>query len=380
MTDQLQKYKAIKKANETLKKRGNRKYIAIAVALLAVVVLVGYSEYIAELIPFGGVHTYSVGGSAERKSKTMTDTVIVCNKNGITGISRSGREKWYIKEPLDKPLISAEKNKAAVSSLKSRTVYAISEDGKYNKILTEESVLNVKTNRRGDVVVIMDKQPYHGGAAVYDEKGSNVFTWWSGKGSLTDVALSDDGKTLAAAVLTRENNALKSSIIYFDVYGRKEKKTVLNCDGELISALSFKGGKLVAVSDAKTRILSASGETKSEINYEGGVLNLFDISEKGNLVFVTGSSSLDRNQTVSSYSAGGRLIGSFKFEGEINGISTNKGRIVITSGKNVVMSNRKGTRQKTKICDTDVYECSIFKFGNRIYLDEGDVAKLQFVR
>ncbi len=380
MTDQIQKYKAAKSAANTAKRGISRKYIAAAVIVLAVISFIGFWEYIAELIPVGSAYTYKLNNSAQRVSRAMKDTVVSCSKNGITGISRSGKEKWYIEASLDKPLISTEGNKAAVSSRKSKTVYTISGNGDYKSIMTEEPVLNVKIAENGSVAVIMDKEHYNGGVAVYNREGVNEFSWWSGQGSLIDAALSENGRKLAVAVLINEDNMLKSNIIYFDIMDKDSRKKVMTCENELVSALRWDGGRLIAVSDVRTRILSAAGEQKAEINYEGGVLNLFDISEKGNLVFVTGSSSLDRNQTVSSYTTGGRKKGSFVFDGEIDMVSTNAGRIVIASGKEIVMSDRKGGRQKKEVCDTDAYECLVFKFGNRVYLDEGNEARLFFIR
>ncbi len=358
----------------------DRKYLILTVMILAAVVLIGSREYVAEYIPGIGAHTYTVTGGTERTAHTMRDMVVTCNKNGITGISKNGKEKWFIEAQLDKPLVSVADNKMAAASLKAKTVYVTDSKGNFDTIMTEEGILNVKVTPSGNVVALMDKEMYHGGVAVYNKSGVNLFTWWSGHGNLTDAALSGDGKTLAVAVLANENNTLKSNIIYFDITGHKEQKTVAVCEGELVSALGWCGGRLVAVSDARTIILNASGEVKAEIDYEGYVLNKFDISEKGNLVFVTGTSSLDRKQTVSSYTTRGRLNGSFIFEGAVESVDTNASRILIESGHEVFLTNRKGTLKKKEICGTDVYKCGIFKHGNRVYIDEGNTAKLMFIR
>ncbi len=380
MAAQIEKYKprVLQKKNIRVERR--KKYAVAAVIILAVICLTGYREYIAELIPVGGEATYLTSNSADRISDTMADIVVACDKNGITGINRGGKEKWYIEGQLDKPIMSVAKHNAAVSSAKSKTVYSIQENGKYEMILTDEPVINVKVNETGDIAVIMDKEPYHGGIAVYNDKGEQRFAWWAGSGYLTDAALSEDGKTLAVAVADSANGRLCSNIIYFDITVKDSRETVLTCEGELISALEWKSGRLVVVSDIKTRILSSGGQVKKEIEYEGEVLNRFNISSKGNLIFVTGNSSLDLRQTVTSYSINGRKKGSFVFEGEIDGISTNLSRILIISGKTAVMSNCKGTNRKEFSCDTDIYDGSIFKFGNRVYLDEGNTAKLRFIR
>ena len=97
-------------------------------------------------------------------------------------------------------------------------------------------------------------------------------------------------------------------------------------------------------------------------------------------MFVSGGSAIDLNQTVESYTINGKKNGSFVFEGEIGSVSANRSRIVISSGKTVLMSNRNGTRQKQKKQDIEVLKCCIFGFGNRVYTDEGNVARLGFIR
>lgn len=365
-----------KKKNAKVKKTGNLKKIAVVFlsVFIAALLLVNI-EYILEILPISTVSEYTISADETRQYISFGKYILVCDRNGISAVDKFGKEKWKFAEILDIPIVVVSKNEIVAAATGGTEIFRIDKNGKYTSISTENPIMNLKLTDNGILLSITDKKMYNGGVTVFDEKGNELFNWWTGTDRFADAAVTND-KILAVSNLVTDNNKIQTEISYFNLNKSSEKYKSEKFDGLINCIKWITDNKLVAISENQVSVFDKNGKEKWTRKFEKSIINYYNVENKNNLVFVTGGGTYDKNMNVTTFNSNGKEIGSFEYKNEIIQMKANSESIMFVENNGIFLVNKNGKRMRTFEKTGTVYDACLFENGNRVFADCGNTAKL----
>ncbi len=116
---------------------------------------------------------------------------------------------------------------------------------------------------------------------VYSRKNEPVFIWNFKTERIVDIALSDNGKYAAVAVIDAQNGEMNSKLYVFD-FKSKEYVSCFDYAGTTLAKVDYiKGENIVAVGDNIRSYISKNTQRNNDIDFESDVLYNYCITDKG---------------------------------------------------------------------------------------------------
>lgn len=298
-------------------KKQRRKTIIIAVAIAVVVVLLGVG-----LWAYLRFHTYDGYKVVKELDMTNTDErttylavkkgFIRCAGDGITFFDRGGIE-WAETYEMTQPLTDTCGNYIVVADLKGSDVYIFDQTGLVNRITVEHPILDVEVSEQG-VVAAATNDGASNYIEVLDKEGNNLITAksvFASSGYLTDISLSENGSSLAAAFIYVSEGTLESKVVFYDFSGTGEITGGFNQYKDMVvTNVEFLNSNTVcAVADGALtfyKVSSTPSIIHEEMNLNFEIQSLFFSKNKVGLVVEDESSS--NSYTIKVYNAQGSTI------------------------------------------------------------------------
>lgn len=298
-------------------------------------------------------------------------------KMGLVVMDKKGREKFSVGMVLESPSVAVSEKRIAFAPKGKNTIFMVSATGKVTDFSTDDEIINLKLSDTGKVVAITNKKTYNGSAVVYSQRGEPLFEWDAGTCNLLDAVLSPDGRKLAVSVIYTGGVKLECSVMLFDIEKSETPYAEKSTGDNFISSLSWQDNNtLVIIGDKKMCALSGKGADKWEFDYEGKKLAAFCAEDKNNIAIALGHSSLDKEYTIYSFTSGGRNQGQYIFKHDIENISTNENRILITSTSGAQLINKHGRLRDEISSDKDIYGGYLYKKGHKVMFDKGGYTEI----
>ncbi len=372
-----QKFK-IKKVNFSHKKsRRPLTYFLLSLIALIISINVFWDDIIC-FLPYcnDNVTKYIISSNPDRKVASVGNNISICGTDGLYLVDRDGTDNASLITAFPDPIMAVSSYGTAASSKNSKEFFVVDKKGNSRQIATNHPLLNVKLSDGGYSAAIMNQPGYNGAVTVYNKKGISLFNWSAGKSNLIDAAISKDGKILAVSCADFSQNTLKCKLLLFNITKSAEAYSTVEFGNNLVSSVSFSGSKVLCVGDKAFIACTTSGKEKWRLDYGEKLLNFYDVSQKDNLVFVLGTSSLDRNMSVMSYTSRGRLRGTYSGEFDISHVCATKNRIILASKRQLLAISPSGKLKNTKTLEKDILAIAAYSKGNSIFVDEGGNAEI----
>ena len=377
MMPSLKEQKIIKfksREKETQETSVAKKLIMLSVAVIIALVISQWNEVVSFLPKMDnkvyktaqtdmGEHTiYSFG------NKYMA----YIGKTGLVVMDRKGKEKFSVSMVLDSPSIAVSDKKIIFAPKGKNTIFTVSRSGKVTDFKTDDQINNLKISDSGKIVAITGKKTYNGSAVVYSARGNALFEWDSGTCNLLDAALSPDGRKLAVSVVYTGGAELECSVMLFDIESSESPYAEKSTGTNFVSSINWADNNtLVIIGDRQMCALNGKGADKWEFDYEGKQLAAFCAQDKNNIVIALGHSSLDKEYEVLSFTSSGRKQGRYIFGQDIENITTNKNRILVTSSLGAQLINKHGRKRDEITSEKHIYGGYLYGKGHKVLLDKG---------
>mgnify|MGYP003378093420 FL=1 len=180
-------------------------------------------------------------------------------------------------------------------------------------------------------VATESSQGYTTEIIVYTSKKKELFHWYGLDLTILDVALSPDGKYLAAVGVTADDGAMKSSVLVFDM-GKTEPVVRVDDTDILLCAVGFfSNGAVAAVGDTGIWVVSENGSIQQKQGYDGKELVGFAVGEK-NATAVLRDYGKTEGGKLLAVNPNGDAAYSIPYEGAYRNIApSDSGAVLLTS-------------------------------------------------
>lgn len=339
-TDELKSYSRKRALREQKKKRRRKRIIALLVlAVLAAVVALNWdylepahlSETVSSFFNSFGQSKYPVeftDGSFKTAAPVGSNVGVLTDTSFIL-FSKNGDKLDTRPHGMNNPSAANGSGKVIIydrggKSFKVETRYAeeFSSTADYN--ITSASMAD-----NGNFAVVTQADNFLSEVKIYDNSYKVIFKWDSIKGRILTTALSPDGKTLAAVLLSVRNGNICSDVYFYSV-SSKDPIASKNYDDCLLYSISFKGGdKIAAVGDNKTVFVGTDG--KELLSYGYGDKELSGSTNTSGPVVLTFKKGTTQTELVSIDGNGKRLGSALINAADVEDMSNKDGKTILIS-------------------------------------------------
>lgn len=350
-----------------------KKIAAVIVILLAILIMVLSNPDIKTFFTDTGSVKLSFETGVDYDALTYGKDMLLVNNEGIYAIDKSGREAWNAISAATNPAVQVKGDYIILFDMNGKSVKTFRKEKTVAQIQTENEILCAKVNNNGYVAVATDELGYKGLVTLYDNDGDEVFKWHSGTGYIGDIDISSKNKIAVSQIVTNKEQ-VKTRIVIIDPKSEDEPECIAELDG-IVMKLSYREGqKLVAVSGKGLYGFKNNGKPYFAVNFEGRTPLSCNIENENNMVIAFDSGL--NNTILESYSASGKLRGSYNSAHEIKAYDVSGECILAVSIDGVVRLNPKGNVKKEMKLSKDVQEIRIFSGRDRFLSLGGSSAEI----
>ena len=230
---------------------------------------------------------------------------------------------------------------------------------------SENKILCADVSKGGTAVIATTSSKKLCEFNVYNKSLKNTCNIQLSEGYIIDIAISADGRKVAAAVVSSDNANLITKIFMYDV-SKQALASQTDLPGGNVADIRFSGSALYVVGDTYAGVVRG-GEYKP--SYEQGdiVTEYYDYTASGELVLAFGGYTNSTENKIALIRPNGKVKRELDFNGVIKDISASGNVVSILTGNSVTglaMSNGEVREELA----TDDSTKSICRIGSVVYM------------
>ncbi len=232
---------------------------------------------------------------------------------------------------------------------------------------TENTILCADVSKNGTVAVATTSSEKVCDITVYSKSLEKTFELSTSDGYIVSMALSDNGKRLAAAVLKGENADLKTTVYLYDVSNAGAKPKAAQLPHGSVIDMSFTSSNVLVVGDSYAGIVKKSGKYE-EIYAENAIsTRCISYTPAGDLILVYNSYSNSTDNVVSYIKSSGKVKSEIKVKGNIKSATASSSLVTVLTNSEIISFNLSNSEEKSRISADDSVK-SICRMGSEIFI------------
>lgn len=321
-------YRLVEQEVEELERRirSHRLKILKIIILLVILALIvaGCLYYIYETKSYSD---YQVLESARRQDSTGTQfaefngNILKYSNDGASCINSRNRLIWSQTYEIQSPILDICEDYIAIADKKGKKIYIMDRSGPCGEVETNRPIQQVHVANQGTVAVLMEEKGV-GYIQLYNKNGSFLAEGElhaRNSGYPLDIAISDDGKKLAVAMMDVNEGDVKTTVAFYNFgsVGQNEIDNIVSSypySDVLIPKVEFLTNDIaVAVGDDRLIFYEGSQKpvVKKVIELTREIRSLFYNDNYVGLVF--DNENTEQACHVEIYDTGGTKVRSFDF-------------------------------------------------------------------
>ena len=360
------KEKKIKKAKNSNK--------ALKVILLILIVTV---------LTFSGAYLYSVISDKKAvledeitftpahytESISFKNSFIHTTAEGVEFINKSGKKVYEITASSVSPFVKGMSEPVMLTNDKAVLIYDImgksavlfNEAGIIESYNFSGNIISGDLSKSGQFVFVVEDAGSKAAVKAFSASGSELMTWYSGKGYVADASIND--KKSAMAVITNEtlNGEVSSKILLFTLdnpepYMGKVIGTTLAAD------VSYSGDNVFVVCENGVYHVNKDGDINSACSFFGKKMKHFSFFNNGNMLLIAENPALENYEGI-VINQKGKTVSQFNVESFLDISDTDSDKFLVIKRKGVLSINQRGKIKKEIPCEFEVRDAKYLKDG-----------------
>lgn len=371
------------------RKRKKQKKIAIGAAVVAAVGVMIY--LLISLQTYTKVRvsdTYTGQSASDNSYVQFADGVLKYSKDGISYLSRTGKENWNQSYQIKNPVIDITEKSAAVADKEGNDILIFQEDGLKGEVHTTMPIEKVSISEQGIVSAIL-KSDTSMKVICYDAAGNVLVehkTSLAGTGYPVDVALSVDGQMMQVLYLYTQDGEIVSRIHYYNFGDAGKEETDHQVTGKnykntiMASGFFMDADTSAAIGDDTVVIYSGKDvpEQTVKITMDKEIKSIFHNKKYIGLILKNQGKS---GYELRLYNKNGKVVLSKEFKGDYNHVKLCGNQVIMYDGKTCNIFMKNGVQKFKGRMDNNILE--IFPAGGvnqYIVLSANGMEKIRLVK
>ena len=217
----------------------------------------------------GKAELYAFSNDRSDVFALLGDHLIVASTTNVTVLGDDGSIVYSGSVKLASPAIAVGGQTAAVYDIGAQTLLVFSASGLVRDMSGEcsGSILSVSLNPSDYLTLNAEKSGYKSTVTVYDASGEKVFAFNSSERYVIDAAVLRDCKHMAAVTLGEANGAVANTVSLYSL-GSEKAASVNTLTGSLLLSLDSVAGSLACLTDESLTFFTAGGSLAGSYRFE----------------------------------------------------------------------------------------------------------------
>ena len=220
--------------------------------------------------------------------------IALFNSQGLKTYNYKGEYQWDIPAKVYDPYLDTNGNYAILADIDGGEIQHVSGDTVDFVIRTSQPIQKAAVSSDGYVAVVTSEKGYKSLVSVYDNKGEEIYKWYSGEIYVVDAQIAPDHKKMAVVGIDTSKNNLSSVVMFFDLSSDNPTAQVI-LDNSLAYQLVYAGQDVVVLTDHALKLIKNSGEIKAEYDFSGRSLHAFDLENTSKMVLALSQKDTDNS-------------------------------------------------------------------------------------
>ena len=217
----------------------------------------------------GKAELYAFSNDRSNVFALLGDHLIVASTTNVTVLGDDGSIVYSGSVKLASPAIAVGGQTAAVYDIGAQTLLVFSASGLVRDMSGEcsGSILSVSLNPSDYLTLNAEKSGYKSTVTVSDASGEKVFAFNSSERYVIDAAVLRDCKHMAAVTLGEANGAVANTVSLYSL-GSEKAASVNTLTGSLLLSLDSVAGSLACLTDESLTFFTAGGSLAGSYRFE----------------------------------------------------------------------------------------------------------------
>ncbi|HOO25504.1 MAG TPA: DUF5711 family protein [Clostridiales bacterium] len=267
----------------------------------------------------------------------------ILDANELRTLNSEGKELFVLKHSFVNPGLEVNRGKAILFDRQNGRVKVLGRYGVFVEKEFEENILAVAIGKKNNWAVAGKRPGYSSVARVYDKNGHEIFKQSFQNDRISSLALSEDGKSLAVALIGAKDAALYSRLVVYD-FGKEEAVGFLEYPDTAILKIAFgKNKSLALVGDNYCGFVNLKDFSKSDNYLAHGKLKDYSFSERGKLSVLMAEKGSGGQTTLTVFDYDGHILFEEKLDATARSLSSDEIYTGVLLGDSYLTFSGKGT-------------------------------------
>ncbi len=258
------------------------------------------------------------------------------------------------------PRLETSGKNAVVYFKNSNKAVIITANENINDIELTETITGAAISKNGYYGFVTEEPGYKSCVNIFKPGGASLYKWHTNN-PVIDISISENGRSMAAASYTIENNQMAGKLIFFDMKESEPVKEIVTSSNVISELCYINDDVVIAFGDLYTAAYTSKGVMKWRIDYAGRTLKTYDISPTGELAFVFDRYSSELSEsTVELYSTSGRLMGKYESKDNVKYVSANNNCFLLSLDGQTVLLDDDADVMKKRMTEKDFRKAVLY--------------------
>lgn len=234
----------------------------------------------------------------------------------------------------------------------------------------DKNVTCADIGRNGTYAVATTSDSYNNAVYVFNKDNELIYSWNSANGYITDIAVANDGKSVAVCLVDAKGGSYVSSV-YVLRYDSALPYYKVEYDTLLTTLSSVNQTYFLATGIDFAAVIEWEG-SKREIDFSG-VIRHFDVNFSGFSALVCGREDNEQSNSIIIIGEDGSVLSSFDFNSPVTDFCINTDYAMLLSGNSAFVFDHSGSLINDFTSDTKPNFGYLTKDGNVLVLDNSQL-------
>ncbi len=239
----------------------------------------------------------------------------------------------------------------------------------------EDTIMAADIGRDGTFAIVTDSKTYQSTVNVYNKNNESVFIWNSANYYVTDVAVADDGESIAVCLINSNGGVFESFVYILDFDGAEPVFQYKFND--IVSSLTSCGENYI-LANGFDRAYTVPWNSGAELDLKiSGVVRCYDFEVNAASCIVAGREDNELINTVTVLNQFGAVSSTFEFNVTVTDVCINETSVALLTDNEVYVYDHFG--KLVKSCESSVKGSfvGLTDEGEILVLDSSKLIKLE---
>lgn len=340
--------------NGTRKKRRIMRFIAYGIILAIIITLIvlnalsptGLIEAIQNSYVAMGEGSYPISVYSSNATQYYNQNGMQCVLNGsfFELYNNDGKLIQAVSHGMSNPNIKMSEARYLLYDRGRYTVSVFNYSDELYSVEFDKAIVSADIGRDGTFAVVTDSDTFQNTVYVYDKdhkKGIDpIFKWNAANYYVTDVAVADDGESIAVTLLNSKDGSFESFVYILSFDSEAPVRSYSYSD--IVSSVESCGENyMIANGFDRAYIIPWNGGEPTDLAVSGVVRHI-DTDIKGNSCVIYGREDNEQVNTVVVTDLEGKTISRFEYNNTVTDVCISESGIALLHGNGVELFNFKG--------------------------------------